>query len=74
MTRIPNSEHHSSGDNLVSWKNSGTEQNKVIEVSPQGNTKIKLEGNYYEWKSLSLLGEDGKSTPNRAFCWEAMRA
>jgi len=32
----------------VSWKSNGTKQNKVIEVSPQGNTKIKLEGNYYE--------------------------
>jgi len=42
MTRIPNSEHHNSGNNLVSWKNNGTEQNKDIEVSPQGNTKIKL--------------------------------
>jgi len=51
VTRIPNSEHHSSGDNFVSWKNSETEQNRVIEVSPQGNTKIKLEGNYYEPRS-----------------------
>jgi len=35
----------------VSWKNSGTEQNKVIEVSPQENTKIKREENFYEPRS-----------------------
>jgi len=27
-----------------------------------------------EWKSLSLLGEDGEPNPNKAFCWEARRA
>jgi len=41
MTCIPNSEHHSSENNLVNWKNNRTEHNKDIEVSPQGKYENK---------------------------------
>jgi len=35
---------------------------------------MSLEATYIEWKSLSLLGEDGEPNPNRVCCWEARRA